>query len=87
MKKKICVSMVIILILILSFIVMYAIDINRMKNNKPVVFSTWGYQYVPLISEEEILQKDSKDIVIIKDNKIQNEYLIDEFIEKTDYTK
>ena len=87
MKKKICVSMVIILILIVSFIVMYAIDMNRMKNNKPVVFSTWGYQYVPPISEEEILQEDSKDIVIIKDNKIQNEYLIDEFIEKTDYTK
>ena len=87
MKKKICVSMVIVLILIVSFIVMYAIDMNRMKNNKPVVFSTWGYQYVPPISEEEILQEDSKDIVIIKDNKIQNEYLIDEFIEKTDYTK
>ncbi|MBR3889351.1 hypothetical protein IKJ53_02435 [bacterium] len=36
--------------------VMYGIDINRMRNNKPVVFSTWGYSYVPPIDlkEEEI---------------------------------
>ena len=87
MKKKICVSMVIVLILIVSFIVMYAIDMNRMKNNKPVVFCTWGYQYVPPISDEERLQEDLKDIVIIKDNKIKNEYLIDEFMVNTDYTK
>ena len=50
----------IILSVIISFIVilmiMYGIDINRMRNNKPVLFSTWGYSYVPPIDlkEEEI---------------------------------
>ena len=88
MKKKMFIIMIIILTLIVSFIAMYAIDMNRMRNNKPVVFSTWGYQYVPPISKDEILQEEiSKDVVIIKDNKIQNEYLIDEFMAKTDYTK
>ncbi len=34
----------------------YGIDINRMRHNQPVVFSTWGYSYTPPIdlSEEEI---------------------------------
>ena len=38
------------------FMVMYGIDINRMRNNKSVIFSTWGYSYVPPIDlkEEEI---------------------------------
>ena len=37
----------IICIVILATIVMYAIDMSRMKNNKPVIFSTWGYSYAP----------------------------------------
>lgn len=38
------------------FMVMCGIDINRMRNNKSVIFSTWGYSYVPPIElkEEEI---------------------------------
>ena len=88
MKKKI--SIVILAVCLIGMIIfgMYVTDRIRMKNNKPVVFSTWGYQYVPPISEDERPQKEiSKDVVIIQNNKIQNEHLIDEFIEKTDYTK
>lgn len=89
MKKKIFIIMITILTIIIIFIAMYAIDMNRMRINEPIVFSTWGYNYVPPISEDEILQQEeiSKDVVIIKNNKVQNEHLIDEFIEKTDYTK
>lgn len=25
----------------------FAVDVNRMKNDKPVVFSTWGFDYAP----------------------------------------
>jgi len=88
MKKKICIAILIICLLGIIVLGMYVIDRIRMKNNKPVIFSTWGYQYVPPISEDERLQEEiSKDVVIIKDNNIQNEYLIDEFIEKTDYSE
>ena len=88
MKKKIFIVILAVCLIGIIIFGMYVTDRIRMKNNKPVVFSTWGYQYVPPISEDEIPQEEiSKDVVIIKNNKIQNEYLIDEFIEKTDYTK
>ena len=88
MKKKIFIVILSVCLIGIIILGMYVTDRIRMKNNKPVVFSTWRYQYVPPISEDEIPQEEiSKDIVIIKDNKIQNEYLIDEFMAKTDYTK
>lgn len=76
-----------ILVLVVLLTIMFAIDMNRMKNNKPVIFSTWGYKYAPPMIECEILEETAKDVVIIKNNEIQNEYLIDEFIEKTDCSK
>lgn len=35
---------------------LFIIDMNRIKNNEPVLFSTWGYSYAPAIDlhEEEI---------------------------------
>ena len=35
---------------------LFGIDINKMKNNEPVFFSTWGFCYAPAIDlhEEEI---------------------------------
>ncbi|MBR6504441.1 MAG: hypothetical protein IKT41_01755 [Clostridia bacterium] len=88
MKKKIFIVILAVCLIGIIIFGMYVTDRIRMKNNKPVVFSTWGYQYVPPITDDEIIQEgNSKDIVIIKNNKIQNEHLIDEFIEKTDYTK
>ena len=42
-----------VLVLILALIVMigfaFAIDVNRMRENKPVIFSTWGFDYMPPI--------------------------------------
>ncbi len=45
--KKIVVPIVIIVTLALFIGFAYAIDMNRMESNKPVVFSTWGYDYSP----------------------------------------
>ncbi|MDO5555235.1 MAG: hypothetical protein Q4G09_00845 [Clostridia bacterium] len=56
MKKKFLIGIIIVLLLLLAIGIIYAIDMNRMRNNKPVIFSTWGYSYVPPINlpEEEL---------------------------------
>lgn len=43
-------------IIIGLFATMFCVDVRRMNQNKPVVFSTWGYEYSPAIDlhEEEI---------------------------------
>jgi len=55
-KKILLIILAIILISVVILIILYTIDINRMRNNEPVLFSTWGYSYVPPIDlkEEEI---------------------------------
>lgn len=53
MKKKVLILSIIILLLVLVLGMMYVIDSYMMKNNKPVIFSTWGYDYVPPINIDE----------------------------------
>lgn len=52
-------------ILIGLFATMFCIDVRRMNQNKPVVFSTWGYDYSPAIEipETEIYQAIKKYLV------------------------
>lgn len=50
MKKKIFVIILIICLLVIAHIGMYITDRIRMKQNKPVIFSNWGYSYVPPIN-------------------------------------
>jgi len=52
MKKKIIIIISIIVVLTLAVGGAYLIDKNCMANNKPVIFSTWGYDYAP---PEEII--------------------------------
>ena len=48
MKKKVIGSMLcFVFIIAVVFGVLYVVDHHRMKNNEPVVFSTWGYDYAP----------------------------------------
>jgi len=42
-----------IIILIISFLSMFFMDVRRMNQNKPVIFSTWGYDYTPAIDLHE----------------------------------
>lgn len=51
---KVIVLVLIIIFLSLSF--MFIIDVRRMNENKPVVFSTWGFLYTPAIdlNDDEI---------------------------------
>ena len=82
MKKKIIIVLFIVLLIGIILASMYITDRIRMKNNEPVVFSTWGYSYTPPL---EVVDTQA-DKVIIKNNEIQNEELIDEFIQKAIYS-
>lgn len=75
MKKKLCIVILIICLLGIILLGMYLIDRNRMKNNKPVIFSTWGYQYVPPINlpEKELNNAILKFIVDRGDNEKHHE--------------
>lgn len=55
--RRICYSILIIIILfIITLITLFCIDVKRMRNNEPVLFSTWGFKYAPAIEfhDEEI---------------------------------
>lgn len=51
-KKNFMIILAAILIFIVIIITLFIVDINRMRNNKPVFFSTWGYYYAPPIDLE-----------------------------------
>ena len=62
MKKKVLIVLSVLILIAVAVSGAYAIDMNRMKNNKPVVFSSWGYDYAlpeveqndyPLDNEEQ----------------------------------
>lgn len=52
---KILVGTIITIILMIGL--MFFVDVNRMNNNNPVIFSTWGFKYAPPVDfhEEEII--------------------------------
>lgn len=56
MKKKILIVALVVCLIGIILYGMYLIDMNRMKNNKYLIFSNWGYSYVPPINlpEKEI---------------------------------
>ncbi len=53
MKRKILIFLLIIVLILLIIGTMYLIDRKRMKDDRPVVFSTWGYNYTPPAKVEE----------------------------------
>jgi len=64
MKKKILIILSLILIIVAVIGTMYLIDRNRMKNNEPVIFSTWGYDYAPPVSINYGQNNDQDYIVL-----------------------
>lgn len=75
MKKKILIVILAICLIGIIILGMYFIDRIRMRNNKPVLFSTWGYSYVPPIDlpEEKIKTAIMKFIVDKGDNEKHHE--------------
>ena len=74
-KKTKKISMIIlttIIVFIVVIITLFIIDVNRMRNNKSVFFSTWGYSYAPSVDlKEQKLEIAIKDYLI---EKVDNEY-------------
>lgn len=64
MKKNILISIVILVAIGLAIFAAYLIDMNCMKNNKAVVFSTWGYQYVPPVEIDETINNFEENKIV-----------------------
>ena len=47
------ISLCTIIVILISLVSMFLIDVRKMNQNKPVIFSTWGYEYTPAIDLEE----------------------------------
>ena len=65
---KIVVGTIITIVLIVGL--MFFVDVNRMNNNEPVVFSTWGFKYAPLVDfhEEKIISEVKNYLLEKSDN-------------------
>ena len=52
MKKIVLFAISIVCVVAIGLGVLYSVDMNRMKNNEPVFFSTWGIDYAPPIEKD-----------------------------------
>lgn len=55
--KRHVIFITIIGILFVGILTTYLIDMNRMNNNKRVIFSTWGYKYASPEEAEQIVKR------------------------------
>lgn len=71
MKKIVIICTGIIIVILISISVCYVIDMNKIENNEPVVFSTWGLKYAPPINTYSftgtIIEANGKDLLISPD--------------------
>ncbi len=67
-KIKIIVS-VLILVIVVILGVLYIIDTNKMKNDEPVLFSTWGKKYTPSIKS---IKTDMNVVLSLEDRISEN---------------
>lgn len=91
---KLIIAMLIVIVVLLGML--YVIDTNRMKQNKAVLFSTWGKKYDKPTQEENKNGEDNSTeysieqaiqegcFVITNDNKLYNKDKLDSFIKNTD---
>lgn len=72
MKKKVIFGIIVLVILLLAMGIIYTIDMNRIKHNKAVLFSTWGYDYCPPVNlDGEQINKLIHDYIIFN-NEIES---------------
>ena len=64
-RNKYAIIMGIIILFLITFGTLFGIDINRMRNNEPVFFSTWGFDYFPPVNldDEKIINSIENYIV------------------------
>ncbi len=61
-KRIIKIVLLVFLSLVVALTAVFFIDVNRMRNNEAVLFSTWGYSYAPPID----IKEDEIEHAIIK---------------------
>ena len=98
-KIKIILLVIVSVVMILGG--MFAIDVHQMRNNKPVVFSTWGFDYFPpedmhelelekaikdFIYEKQQVQIERRQLVNAKGFVELNTFLIEENNDQSEYT-
>lgn len=79
--KKLKIFLVIFMVLIIvAGVIIYFIDQNRMKNNKQVLFSTWGAKYTPAeqLSDKTNNKKNNKYVAI---ENLPKNYAVDQAID------
>lgn len=64
-RNKYAVILGMIVLFIMVFGTLFIVDINRMKNNEPVFFNTWGFDYFPPVNldDEKIVNSIENYIV------------------------
>ena len=79
MKKIKIFIIAIIILIIIAGITVYCIDQNRMKNNEPVLFSTWGKKYAPPVknADKVDLEQNNK---YVKLEELEENYTIEKAI-------
>lgn len=61
---KIKTILVTILIIVLALVSMFIVDTRQMRNDRPVIFSTWGLKYYPSVDMHELeLEQAIKDFI------------------------
>ena len=84
MKRVLYPMLCFVFIIAVVFGILYGVDHNRMKNNEPVVFSTWGAKYA--LPAEEQKDKQIEELYKFKDVLIGNASNIRELVDKTNLT-
>lgn len=81
MYKKIWKILLILLVIIIAtFTILYIVDLNRMKNGKEVLFSSWGKDYSSGVKNEENIVASSKtesdmNVVLSLEDEISDNYV------------
>ena len=73
-KKIFLIIIVAILLLVVACITMFYVDINRMRNNKPVIFSTWGFSYMPPLDIKEVEIENAVEEYLLDKAASDNKY-------------
>lgn len=72
-KSIFFILIVFLVLIILTLATLFVIDINRMIKNEPVLFSTWGFNYMPPVNLDDVNMENSiKDYLIKRDEKINH---------------
>ncbi len=69
-KKAYLFAITFIGLILLTLLILFIIDITKMRNNEPVLFSTWGFKYAPPINLDDVnIENTIKEYLIKEDEK------------------